>query len=440
MNIQKFFDLCLEAGIEQSQIQVSRSKSTSIKLFHREIDTYKIAQTQSVIACGIYKGKFGVASTQKWDKDTFAYLVEHIKLTASWNEKEEEASIFKGSDKYHKGNVFNKELASIPLEDKIAVLKKVEASIYDGDPSISDVDSAGYSESESESEFYNSFGLKLKQKSNYFTFTAGAVARKGDETKTFFDFYLGNDFKAFDAAKFSSNIVTETMKKFGGAPCEAKKYPTVLNYDIVSDLISYFLSSCSAEQVQKHTSFLEGKLGEKVASSKVTIEEKPLAKNLYFTYFDDEGVACQNKIVVKNGVLKNFFYNRETAKKEGKESTGNGYWAGGKIGVGMNNIFVKPGKLSFDELIAPIEDGVYITEIAGLGTGMNDISGDFSCQAEGFKIRNGKIAEPLSLITLSGNLLKMLKDLKGFDNANKLTGNGITVSNAYIKSMSIGGN
>ena len=70
---------------------------------------------------------------------------------------------------------------------------------------------------------------------------------------------------------------------------------------------------------------------------------------------------------------------------------------------------------------------------------MNARIGDFSCQSDGFMIRDGKIAEPLNLITLSGNLLKMLQDLKGFSNRVDLKPSGTTVADAYIKKMSIGG-
>ena len=207
----------------------------------------------------------------------------------------------------------------------------------------------------------------------------------------------------------------------------------------MASLIGYFLSSAIADDVQRHTSMLEGKLGQKIASSRLTIEERPLEKNVFFSYFDGEGVAAKNKVVVKNGVLQTYFYNRETAKKDGVESTGNGTWGGGKVGTGFGTVFVKPGKKSFEEMIAPIKDGVYITDVAGLGTGMNSVSGDFSCQAEGFHIVDGKVAEPLTLITLSGNLLKMLNDLKEFASDAKMTLEAISVASAYIKSMNIGG-
>ena len=439
MNLKKFFEICEKKGISEAQIIVERSKSTSIRLFKHEIDSFKIADSQSISAFGIYQGKFGSGNTQKFTKDSLEFLADQIILTAKYNEKEEEASIFKGSEKYKKGSVYNKELPTIPLERKIAVLREVENAVYAADPSVTDADHVTYAESEYEEEVQNSFGLKLKQKGNYFTFVAGAVCKKGDEVKTFYDSHLGSDFGAFDPKEFASKIVQGALAKFGGAPCDAGKYPTVLHHDVFSDLIDAFLSACSAEEVQKHSSFLEGKLGEKVASSKLTIEEKPLTKNVHFSYFDGEGVAKKNKVVIQRGVLKTYFHNRETAKKAGVETTGNGTWGSMKVGIGFSNIFVRPGKQTFDELIAPIKDGVFITEVAGLGTGLNPNSGDFSCQAEGFRIRDGKLAEPLNLITLSGNLLKMVKDLKGFDNNPVMRENAISVANAYIKSMSIGG-
>jgi PmbA protein len=70
---------------------------------------------------------------------------------------------------------------------------------------------------------------------------------------------------------------------------------------------------------------------------------------------------------------------------------------------------------------------------------MNEQSGDFSCQAQGFMIRDGKLAEPLNLITLSGNLLAMLKDVKFFDNAIKMNDNSVSCADVLIKKMAIGG-
>ena len=439
MNFKKFFDLAAEKGISESQIFVSRSASTSITLFHHEIDAYHINSAQSVVAIGIYNGKLGSGATEKLGPDTFEFLVNQIILTATYSEKPNEIGLFKGVDKYASRKTFDKTLALVPIEKKIADLRELENEIYAFDKRITDADHVTYSERESSQDFYNSYGLKLSRKSNYYYFLAGAVARDKDETKTFYEIHFDTDYSTFKPKELAKKACEKALKKFGGKPCKAGKYPTVLHKDIMGSLLGYFMHSCVADEVQRHSSFLEGKLHTKVASSKLTIEEKPLAKSFYFRGFDDEGVPCKNKFIVRKGVLENYFYNRETAHKDGVESTGNGSWGGSKFVTDVGPLYVKGTKKTFEQMIAPIKKGIYITEIAGLGTGMNANSGDFSCQAEGYMIEDGKVTTPLNLITLSGNLFKMLNDIRDLDNEAKMDESGMAVPAVYIKSMNIGG-
>lgn len=439
MKFDRFFELAKEKGIAECQLSFGKSASSSLKVYHHEIEKYTISSSQSITACGIYNGKFGTACSEKIDKDTFEYLVGEIIRTATYTEKKNEVGIFEGSPKYKKGSVFSKSLEQTTVAEKIALLRKIEDGLYAADPRVSDTDGIAIGGMSSESWFCNSYGLKLHTHRNYFYLGAGVVLKQGEETKTGYDAFKGNDLSKFDSDSFVKHIVEEAAKKFGGSPCLSGKYPTVLSQDIAADLVSYYVSAAVAEDVQKHSSFFEGKLHQKVGSSKVTIEEKPLCKDIYFTPFDSEGVACYNKSVIKNGILQTYFYNRETAKKDGVESTGNAVLGAAGMKTGINSIFVKPGKKSFDELISDIKEGVYITDIAGLGTGMNENSGDFSCQAEGYMIENGKITKPLNLITLSGNLTKMFLDCQGFANDIKEDGSDVHVGSMRVKSMSIGG-
>ena len=103
-----------------------------------------------------------------------------------------------------------------PISEKIALLKKVEEDIYKADPMVTDADSVRYEESSSESIFMNSFGLKLRQKSNYASIVAGAVLRDGEETKTYYDFFVGNDLSDFHEEEFVKGIVDGAKKKLGG--------------------------------------------------------------------------------------------------------------------------------------------------------------------------------------------------------------------------------
>ena len=202
--------------------------------------------------------------------------------------------------------------------------------------------------------------------------------------------------------------------------------------------MGFFLSNAIAEEVQKNTSLFKGKLNQQVASKKITIEERPLDKNPFFRYFDDEGVATYNKKIIDKGVLSTFLYNLATAKKDGVESTGNGYRGGGKVGTSMANIVLKPGKKSEEELFREVNEGIYITSVEGLHAGMNAQSGNFSLQAKGFLIENGKKGKPVCLITVAGNLFDVFKNIKEVASNSNRHGKTIA-SSVYLKSIAVSG-
>lgn len=439
MNTNKFFEKAKEAGIESSQLLIFTASSTSVRIFHHEIDSYTVENDYSIIASGIYNGKYGSCTSEKADNSSIDFLVKGIIDSASVSERTDCLEIFPGSEKYKKRNFYSQELADTPMKDKIQLIKDIENALFASGEDVSEVEGVQYSESSNSTALYNSYGLKLKEKKNYALVAAGIVLKRGDEVKTNGKFSFVTTIKDFDKESFVKEIYADGCKKFGGKQCSAKKYPTLLDRDVFGTLVGCFLNANNSIAVQKNSSFLIGMEGQVVASKKVSIDDVPLKKGPAYTYFDAEGVARHNQKIVNHGVLVTHFYNRETAAKANRETTGHAALGDGKLSVAQTNVVVKPSKTSKEDLIKNVKLGVYITDIAGLGTGLNEASGDFSCQAEGFMIRDGKIAEPLDLITLAGNLMQMLKDVKGFDNNFKDRIVGVSCSDALIKKMSIGG-
>ena len=182
-----------------------------------------------------------------------------------------------------------------------------------------------------------------------------------------------------------------------------------------------------------------GKIGQKIASSKVTIEDKPLAKNVFARWFDDEGVATYNKPIIKNGRLETYLYNLTTAAKDGVKSTGNGFGGGSKRGISSAFLSLKPGKKSLDELFEMVGNGVYITDVSGLHAGLNPQSGNFSLQSTGFMIENGKKGKPLDLITVGGNLLDIFKDVLEVGNDVTVSPSGVSSESLLIKKIAVSG-
>ncbi|MDR0934983.1 MAG: TldD/PmbA family protein [Erysipelotrichaceae bacterium] len=438
-NYNKFFALAKEKGISEAELYIYKDSSLSMGVFHSEMESVTASTDISIVARGVYKNKFGQASTSSFTKEKIPYLVDAIIANAKVIEKEEIASLFKGSEKYKKVNTYNASLKDVPIEKKKEDLFKLEKAILEADKRIIEATNIGYQESESELIMLNSHGLKLKQKNNSYAFVAAAVAKVGDEVKTGFDVLLDNDYSKVNIKKFASKVVEDTLDKLGGSPAESKKTKVVFAPSVIGSLAKIYIDSANAEEVQKHSSLFEGKLHKKVASSKVTISEKPLAKTIFARWFDDEGVATYNKDIIKKGILTTYLYNRETAKKDGVETTGNGYKAGGKIGSDTVTLFIKPGKKTQKELFEMVGEGVYITDLEGMNAGINSTSGNFSLKAEGFLIKDGKRDHPLALTTVSGNLLKLFEGIIALGNDVELRTNGVSAPSVVVNKLSVTG-
>ncbi len=438
INPKKFFEKASLAGITSSCLQIGSSQSTSVSIYHGEINSYSIEGGPVMFASGIYDGKYGSCYCDLTDNSCIDFVIKSIIETASISEREDCLDFFKGSEKYKKRYFLNRRLKEQPIEEKIAFIKDIDAKLVKIDPEISDVEGVDYYETEDINYFYNSYGLKLSSKTNECGIAASIVLKRGEDVKTASKVVYKACLDEIDKDKFINDLVAKGKAKLGATQCKAGMYPTLLDKDVFGAFISCLLRENSSIAVQKNTSFLAGMEGKVIGSSKLTIDEVPLKKGPCYSYYDAEGVAQYNKRIVNKGVLLTHFYNRETAKKANRETTGNASTTSGRIGLSFHNPSVKPGRKSKEEIISNIKEGVYITGIEGFSTGYESSSGNFSCQAEGFMIRDGKIVEPLNLITLAGNILKIMQDIKALSNdvGDKLSR---SIPDALIKKMSIGG-
>ena len=435
----KFFALAKEAGLEEVELSITESHSLSISLFHGEVDSYKDNNGYSILARGILNGKCGSATADVWNAEKAKWLIKEIVANAKVIENDDPIIIFKGSEKYHKVNTFNKELEKVSADDKINKLLELESNLKSLDPRVIEVAETFYSQTSLKSILINSNGLNLAHKSNYFYCGAQCVAREGEQTKSGFDLFLSNDFNAFDPKALAKKIVKVTVDQLGGEACESNTYKAVLHPDVVTSLLNAYVGHANAEEVQKHSSLFIGKVGQKIASKKVTIEDRPLEKNVFARWFDDEGVATYNKPIIKNGVLQTYLYNLTTAAKDGVQSTGNGFGGGSKKDISCSFLSLKPGKKTQEELFQEVGDGVFITDVSGLHAGLNPQSGNFSLQSTGFLIKNGKRDRPLDLITVSGNLLEIFADVLEVGNDVTVSPSGVSSESILIKKIAVSG-
>lgn len=434
-----FFKLAKEAGIDECELIISESYNFGFSIFHSEIDQYEVNNGFSISARGIINGKAGSASCDVFNKEKAKYLVDEILANAKVIEDEDPVFIYPGSKKYKRVNTVNKQLKSIGEQRKIADAFKLEKLVKEQDERITEVSSVSYSEDHSSFTIINSLGLKLTQKNNGYIVYAGAVSKQGEDIKHNGAFVFDNNYDNLDIEKLAKEVADNSLSQLGGEACQSGDYKVVLDREVFSSLINAYISSADAEEIQKKTSLFIGKLGQKVASKKITIEDLPLAKTFFARSFDNEGVATYNKSIIKNGILQTYLYNLTTAAKDGVQSTGNGFGSAAKSGISPVFLYMKPGKLTLEQLFEKVGDGVYITEINGLHAGLDSQTGNFSLQASGFLIKGGKKDHPLDMVTISGNLVNLFSNISEVANDSKTFASGVNNPSVLVSKLAVGG-
>jgi PmbA protein len=189
----------------------------------------------------------------------------------------------------------------------------------------------------------------------------------------------------------------------------------VLDPYVTAQFLAILGGTLSGEAVQKGRSLFADRLGDEVASPLVTLVDDPTNPAAFTaTETDGEGLATRRNVLIDQGVLAMFVQNAYTARRAGTRSTGSAVRGGFKStpGVGCMATSLAPGTATQAELVAGIGDGLLIQDVAGLHSGVNPVSGDFSTGAEGLRIRGGELAEPVREFTIASTLQKMLKDVQ----------------------------
>jgi PmbA protein len=245
--------------------------------------------------------------------------------------------------------------------------------------------------------------------------SVATLAKEGNSvTPVCFEFNAARDYN-LDPAWVGKEAAKMALSALKTKSVETKSGKVILTQFALQDLLSYTLiNAIRADSVQRGQSPFKGKIGEKVASENLSIYDDGLfAGGLRTGSFDGEGVPHQKTAVIEEGVLRNFLYDNYSARKDGKESTGNASRAGylSTPGIDTTNFHILPGTKTSEEMLSEVEDGLIVYYLQGAHSS-NPVSGEFSVVATpAWKIKNGKITHCSRGVMLAGNVFELLKNI-----------------------------
>ena len=232
-------------------------------------------------------------------------------------------------------------------------------------------------------------------------------------TDNFFDL-CGLESEIADSMKEQTAFMRTSV------PVEAGKYPVVLSPEAAGVFAheSFGHKSESDFMLSDETMRDEWQIGKKVGSKILSIAECGELSGSGYVPFDDEGTAARKNYLIKNGVLAGRLHSALTATVLGEELTGNARAIDCTFEpiVRMTNTYIEPGDLTFDELIAPIKKGYFIKTISH-GSGMSTFT---IAPRVAYEIIDGKIARPVQISVITGNVFETLGLIDGLTNKTEM--------------------
>ena len=222
------------------------------------------------------------------------------------------------------------------------------------------------------------------------------------------EYNLDPEWVGREAAKLAASAIkTKSV--------QTKSAKVIFTQFALQELLGYTLiNAIKADSVQRGQSPFKEKIGAKVASENLTIYDDGLFDSgLRTSSFDGEGVPHQKTPVIEKGVLRSFLYDNYSAKKEGKESTGNASRAGylSTPNIDTTNFHIIHGNKNSDEMLREVDDGLIVYFLQGAHSS-NPVSGEFSVVATpAWKIEKGEITHCSRGVMLAGNVFELLKNV-----------------------------
>lgn len=250
------------------------------------------------------------------------------------------------------------------------------------------------------------------------------------------NFYTCFYSKEYDFEGFKNHflpMLDACIVKLNSESCATNKYNILLKNDVVAEIVNSFLSMFKASSIYLKQSVLSDKFEKKVFNEKISIIEDPQNKNtIRPKYFDIEGTSTTYKEIVNKGIFHTQLNDLEYAIKLEQTPTGN---AGGSV----NNLYIKPGNLSYENLIKKLDNGMIIDMVMGLHCGINEKTGAISLQAEGLAVKNGKIVSGLEKVVLTTTIFEILNQVLEVGNDLSKTNLDVLAPSLLLENITIAG-
>jgi PmbA protein len=337
--------------------------------------------------------------------------------------------------------LFDPEIAKLTPEKKIEMARSAEDAGMKFDKRIKNANGTSWNDSLSQVTLANSDGFVGQYQGTSVSLSCSLLAEDEDGTKQTDGHYTFGRFLNTLASPQSigEEAGRRVVRKLGGRKVKSAVVPVVLDPRVASFMLGDIFGAASGGSIYRRMSYLVDKVGQQVTSPMITIvDDAVMADGVASRPFDAEGVKSSSVVVIEKGVLKQYVCDSYAARRLNVKPTGNAARSyQGNPNVGSSNLYIKNGDTSPADIIKSVKSGLYLDRVGGQG--MNSTTGDFSMGANGQWIENGEITHAVQEITVAGNILKVLSNVKAVGNDMNFKLGTTASPTLLIGEMTVGG-
>src|SRR5215211_4022968 len=439
----------VDAGASEAEAAAQDSVGREIRVFGGEVESLSEAGERGLGVRAWIDGRAGFAYGTDLSDDGVRAIAADAAEAAKVADPDEFAAAPEPADEPEPaagGRFFDPGVGSTPTEEKVALAKAVEAAAREADSSVVAVETAIYVDEEVRSAIRSSTGLGGQYEATFAYAYLQAIAERDGSKQTGLGFGLGRAPAALDAETIGREAADRAVQLLGAEKPASRSCPVVLDPTVAASFAGFVGGVLCADAVQRGRSPFADRVGDEIASAALELTDDGTDPDgMASAPVDGEGLRRGATPLIEGGRLKTYLHDSYTARRQGggQRSTANAARSGYRSApsVSTSNLTVAPGEASLADLFAQAGDGVFVTDVAGLHSGVNPVSGQFSVGASGLLIEDGELGRPATEFTIASDLVSMLSAVQaaGRDARWVPFGGSVKTPPLLIAEMAVGG-
>lgn len=408
---QRAVEAATGAGASDAEAYVSRESGREVRVHGGEVESLTAA-TQSGVGIRAWVGhRVGYAYGTDLSEAGVAAIAARAAEAAAVADEDEFAAPPAPAEIEALPGLGDPSLAEWDTARVAELALNVERTALESDPRLVGVEAAVYADAEERVAIASSAGVAGEYESSTCYAYLQALAEGDGVRETGLGFGLARGPRGLDPEAIGAEGAQRALAMIGAGKPASRSCPVVLDETVAASFAGLIGGGLGAKAVQRGRSPFAGRLEAEVASAAFVLHDDGRdPAGPASAPFDGEGVPRRRTALIEGGRLRSYLYDTYTANREGVASTGSAARQGYRSlpSVSASNLMVAPGSHSLEQLLAEAGEGIYVTDVAGLHSGVNPVTGVFSVGASGRAIRAGQLAEPVREFTIAGELVAML--------------------------------